>query len=140
MSEQRSSTGRRGFLRRAPGFLAVVAGGAALSGLRPGRLFALGPAAKPAEAGGENWIGEIVTVPYSFAPRGFAFCEGQEMPVQQHQALFSLIGTYFGGDGRTTFKLPDTRPLELAHQKQLRASRPPFRYAIALTGLFPSRS
>ncbi|MFO7588554.1 MAG: phage tail protein [Gemmatimonadota bacterium] len=140
MFEQRSSTGRRGFLRHVPGFLAALAGGAALSGLRPARLPAIGPAVTPEKFGGENWIGEIVTVPYSFAPRGFAFCEGQELPVQQYQALFSLIGTYFGGDGRTTFKLPDTRPLELAHQKQLRASRPPFRYAIALTGLFPSRS
>ena len=62
------------------------------------------------------------------------------MQVQQNQALFSLIGNFYGGDGRTTFNLPDTRPLEAAAKKQARVQRPPFRYVIALTGTFPSRA
>ena len=90
--------------------------------------------------GMDNWIGEIVLVPYNFAPRGFAFCEGQELPVSQNQSLYALIGNYYGGDGRTTFKLPDTRPLEETSKKVARAARPPFRHAIALSGSFPSRA
>ena len=45
----------------------------------------------------------------NFAPRGWAFCEGQLLPISQNQALFSLLGTIYGGDGRTTFALPDLR-------------------------------
>jgi microcystin-dependent protein len=48
-------------------------------------------------------------VPYNFAPRGFAFCQGQLMPISQNTALFSLLGTYYGGNGQTTFALPDLR-------------------------------
>jgi microcystin-dependent protein len=46
-------------------------------------------------------------VPYNFAPRGYAFCNGQLMSISQNTALFSLLGTQFGGDGRTTFGLPN---------------------------------
>jgi microcystin-dependent protein len=118
----------------------AVVGGSTITGLRSADLAAAEPPITPTRSGGENWIGEIVTIPYNFAPRGFAFCEGQEMQVQQNQSLYSLIGNYYGGDGRTTFNLPDTRALEAAAKKQMRAQRPPFRYAIALTGLFPSRA
>lgn len=45
----------------------------------------------------------------NFAPRGWAFCDGQLLPISQNTALFSLIGTFYGGDGRTTFGLPDLR-------------------------------
>ena len=45
----------------------------------------------------------------NFAPRGWALCEGQLLPISQHSALFSLLGTIYGGDGRTTFGLPDLR-------------------------------
>lgn len=48
-------------------------------------------------------------VGFSFAPRGWAFCYGQLLPIAQNQALFSLLGTTYGGDGRTTFALPDLR-------------------------------
>src|SRR3954447_20953014 len=48
-----------------------------------------------------------MTVPYNFAPRGWAFCNGQLLPIQQYTALFSLLGTYYGGNGQTTFALPD---------------------------------
>src|SRR5438874_2671965 len=55
----------------------------------------------------EPFLGEIILVPYNFAPQGWAFCEGQLMPINQNQALFSLLGTTYGGDGRTTFALPN---------------------------------
>ena len=45
----------------------------------------------------------------NFAPRGWAFCDGQLLAISQNEALFSLVGTYYGGDGRTTFGLPDMR-------------------------------
>ncbi|WP_020680922.1 phage tail protein [Marinobacterium rhizophilum] len=57
----------------------------------------------------EPFIGEIRLVGFNFAPRGWAFCEGQLLPISQYSALFSLLGTQYGGDGRTTFALPDLR-------------------------------
>jgi len=55
------------------------------------------------------FIGEIYLVPYNFPPRGFAFCNGQIMSIAQNTALFSLLGTTYGGNGTTTFALPDLR-------------------------------
>lgn len=57
----------------------------------------------------EPFIGQVYLVGYNFATRGFAFCEGQLLAISQNTALFSLLGTTFGGDGRTTFGLPDLR-------------------------------
>jgi microcystin-dependent protein len=57
----------------------------------------------------EPYIGQIEAFPYTFAPRGWAFCAGQIMAISQNQALFSLLGTTFGGNGVTTFALPDLR-------------------------------
>jgi microcystin-dependent protein len=57
----------------------------------------------------EPFLGEIETFGFNFAPRGWAFCDGQILPINQNQALFSLLGTTYGGDGRTTFALPDLR-------------------------------
>lgn len=57
----------------------------------------------------EPFIGEIKLVPYNFAPRGWAFCQGQLLAISQNDALFSLIGTTYGGDGQQTFALPDLR-------------------------------
>ena len=48
-------------------------------------------------------------VGFNFAPRGWAFCDGQILPINQNQSLYSLLGTTYGGDGRTTFALPDMR-------------------------------
>ena len=48
------------------------------------------------------FLGQIMTVPYNFAPRGWAFCNGQILPIQQYTALFSLLGTYYGGNGQST--------------------------------------
>jgi microcystin-dependent protein len=55
------------------------------------------------------FVGEILLVPYNFAPTGFAFCEGQLLPISQNTALFSLLGTNYGGNGTSTFGLPDLR-------------------------------
>jgi microcystin-dependent protein len=57
----------------------------------------------------EPFIGQIMLVPYNFAPRGWAFCQGQILPIAQNTALFSLLGTTYGGNGQTTFALPDLR-------------------------------
>jgi microcystin-dependent protein len=57
----------------------------------------------------EPFIGEIRLVPWSFAPRGWAFCDGTTLSIAQNQALFSLLGTTYGGDGMRTFNLPDLR-------------------------------
>jgi len=57
----------------------------------------------------EPFLGEISPVAFSFAPQGWAFCNGQVLPINQNQALFSLLGTTYGGDGQTTFALPDLR-------------------------------
>jgi len=57
----------------------------------------------------EPFLGEIKIWAPNFAPRGWAFCDGQLLPISQNSALFSLLGTIYGGDGRTTFALPDLR-------------------------------
>jgi microcystin-dependent protein len=57
----------------------------------------------------EPFVGQITVFPFNFAPVGWALCEGQLMPISQNTALFSLLGTFYGGDGRTTFALPDLR-------------------------------
>jgi microcystin-dependent protein len=57
----------------------------------------------------DPFIGEIRLVPFNFAPKGWAICAGQMLPINQNQALFALLGTTYGGDGRTTFALPDLR-------------------------------
>ncbi len=76
----------------------------------------------------DPFVGEIRLVGFNFAPRGWALCDGHELPIAQNQALFALIGTTFGGDGRTSFalpKLPQTPTTET--------------YIIALQGIFPPR-
>ncbi|TAK60159.1 tail fiber protein [Methylobacter sp.] len=57
----------------------------------------------------EAFIGTILPVGFNFAPRGWAFCNGQTLPIAQNSALFALLGTMYGGDGQTTFGLPDLR-------------------------------
>jgi len=57
----------------------------------------------------DPFLGQITVFPYNFAPKGWALCGGQLLPIAQYTALFSLLGTQFGGDGRTTFGLPDLR-------------------------------
>lgn len=57
----------------------------------------------------EPYIGEITLFAGNFAPRGWAFCQGQLLSIAQNTALFSILGTTYGGDGRTNFALPDLR-------------------------------
>ena len=57
----------------------------------------------------EPFLSEIRLMSFNFAPKGWALCNGQTMQINQNQALFSLLGTTFGGDGRVNFKLPDLR-------------------------------
>ena len=57
----------------------------------------------------EPFIGQLMLVGFNFAPRGWALCEGQLLSLSDHTALYSLLGTTYGGDGRTSFGLPDLR-------------------------------
>ncbi|WP_289044510.1 tail fiber protein [uncultured Olleya sp.] len=63
----------------------------------------------------EPFIGQIQPFGFNFAPRGWAKCDGQLLSISSNTALFSLIGTTFGGDGRTTFGLPDLRGRSIVH-------------------------
>jgi microcystin-dependent protein len=78
----------------------------------------------------EPMLGQIVLFAGNFTPRGWQLCAGQLMPINQNMALFSLLGTTFGGNGETNFALPDLRsqaPVSGAN------------YIIAVEGAFPSR-
>ena len=66
------------------------------------------------------FVGEIALVAFNFAPSGWATCDGQLLPIAQNQALFSLLGTTYGGDGKTTFALPDLRGRAPLHQGQVK--------------------
>lgn len=57
----------------------------------------------------EPFLAEVRIMGFNFAPRGWAFCDGQILPINQNQSLYSLLGTTYGGDGRTSFALPDLR-------------------------------
>ncbi len=72
----------------------------------------------PSRSSINPFIGEIIMFAGNFAPRGWALCDGQLLPVAQHTALFSLLGTNYGGDGRTTFGLPDLRGRAPIHAGQ----------------------
>jgi len=70
---------------------------------------------------GTPFLGEIKLVSFNFAPKGWAFCAGQLLPINQNQALFSILGTTYGGDGRVNFALPDMRGRMPMHVGQGRA-------------------
>ncbi|MCE4554147.1 phage tail protein [Roseateles cellulosilyticus] len=57
----------------------------------------------------DQFLGELRLMSFNYAPKGWALCNGQILPIQQNQALFSLLGTTYGGNGVTNFKLPDLR-------------------------------
>lgn len=63
----------------------------------------------------DPFLGQIQPFGFSFAPRAWAKCDGQLLPISAYSALFSLLGTTFGGDGRTTFGLPDLRGRSIVH-------------------------
>lgn len=64
----------------------------------------------------EPFVGEIKLFSYPFAPKGWALCNGQLLQIMQNQALFSILGTTYGGDGRATFALPDLRGRAPVHK------------------------
>lgn len=72
-------------------------------------LFLLGLASNglKAQGGGDNFLGQIMYVSFKDAPKGWADCNGQLLSINQNQALFSLLGTTYGGNGQTTFALPN---------------------------------
>jgi len=80
----------------------------------------------------ETFMGQIIITAFNFAPNGFAMCNGQTLPIAQFQALFALLGTTYGGDGKRTFNLPNLN----------KTSNLPTgcNYCIALSGVFPPRS
>ena len=63
----------------------------------------------------DPFISEIRMVSFNFPPKGWALCDGQLLPINQNQALFSLLGTTYGGDGRVNFALPDLRGRTAVH-------------------------
>lgn len=73
---------------------------------------------------GNPFVGEIRMVGFNFAPVNWAFCNGQTMSITQNTTLFSLIGTTYGGDGETTFNLPDLQGRRFVHQGTDRVGAP----------------
>jgi len=68
------------------------------------------------------FMGQIEIFSFNFAPKGWALCNGQLLPINQNQALFSLLGTMYGGNGQTTFALPDLRsriPISMGPQNTI---------------------
>jgi len=66
----------------------------------------------------DPFVAEIRIFPFNFAPKGWAFCDGQLLPISQNTALFSLLGTTYGGDGKSTFALPDLQGSAPMHPGQ----------------------
>jgi microcystin-dependent protein len=66
----------------------------------------------------DPFVAEIRVFPFNFAPKGWAFCNGQLLPISQNTALFSLLGTTYGGDGKSTFALPDLQGSAPMHPGQ----------------------
>ena len=66
----------------------------------------------------DPFVAEIRIFPFNFAPKGWAFCDGHPMAISQNTALFSLLGTFYGGDGKTTFALPNLSGAAPMHQGQ----------------------
>jgi microcystin-dependent protein len=93
-------------------------------------LYANAPSAL---AGSNPFVGEVETFAFNFCPVGWTTLNGQLMPISQNTALFSLLGTTYGGDGLTTFALPTAKPIFTATGAVLLQ-------CIALQGIFPSRN
>jgi microcystin-dependent protein len=94
---------------------------------------ALWAAPRCAIAGAQPFLGEIETFGFNFCPLGWTTLNGQLMPISQNTALFSLLGTTYGGDGQTTFALPTAKPIFTATGASLLQ-------CIAVQGIFPSRN
>lgn len=86
-----------------------------------------------AQAANSSYVGEIIAVPYGWCPYNWLPAEGQHVPIAQNQALYQLLGTTYGGDGQTTFGLPNPAPIHTKNGK-------PLVYCIATRGVFPSKA
>ncbi len=86
----------------------------------------------------EVFIGQVQLLPYTFAPRNWALCEGQLIAISQNQTLFALLGTQFGGDGRTTFGLPNLIAVE-PNSAGNAGMRDDVHYMVCTDGTFPRR-
>jgi microcystin-dependent protein len=80
-------------------------------------------------------LGSLLLVPFNFVPIGWLSCNGQLLPINENQALFSLIGLAFGGDGTTNFALPNLNGAKGTTD----ASGAPLTWLIAIQGVYPSR-
>ena len=103
-------------------------------------LMAAALPAPPASAASEPYLGEIMFVAFKFCPRGWLYADGTTLPIAGNTALFSLLGTRYGGDGQTTFKLPHLRKQVVSEERRngetlVRA----LRGCIAVQGIFPPR-
>jgi microcystin-dependent protein len=76
------------------------------------------------------FVGILQLYPYTFTPLGYMSCEGQTLSISQYQTLYALIGSTYGGDGQTTFALPNLKGAE---------PLPQLKYYIALDGLYPQQ-
>lgn len=85
----------------------------------------------------DYYVGGIVLFPYSFEPVGWMLCDGRVLNIASYQALFSLIGATYGGNGQTTFALPN---LNGAFSQPSADPLPSMKYFIAVNGIYPSRS
>lgn len=116
----------------------------------------------PVQAAESPYIGEIIIVGYTFCPSGWAEANGQLLSISQNTALFSLYGTTYGGDGRTTFALPDLRgraPIHVGDRNRLGDRKEggramadsaggqlavpgtqTLRFCVALQGIYPARN
>ena len=82
----------------------------------------------------EYYLGEVCCFAFNVTPRGFMLCDGRLLPINRYQAMFALLGTNYGGDGRTTFALPDLRG-----KSPVDGTQPGGHYYICVSGIFPSR-
>jgi microcystin-dependent protein len=89
----------------------------------------------PASAGSNPYIAEIETFAFNFCPQGWAPLDGRLMSISQNTALFSLLGTTYGGDGKSTFALPLVKPIFT-----ISPAAPQLLQCIALVGTFPPRN
>jgi hypothetical protein len=100
---------------------------------RVGAALALGASLFSTAAQADPFIGQVMIFGGNFCPRGWALMNGQLMPISQNQALFSLLGTMYGGNGQSTFALPMAKPI-------FTGTGAPFVTCMALFGVFPSRN
>jgi microcystin-dependent protein len=94
---------------------------------------ASGGGGKDGEIGrmGDAFLGEVRAMPFGFVPTGWAPCQGQLLPVQLNAALYSLLGSTYGGDGYSNFALPNVPPLQ--------GKNGTLQYCIAVQGDYPQR-